>query len=203
MRWSLLTAVFAWASIAGAHGPAREPLPANATATAVPSIPNSIASPKCKKLPIDADWPSPEEWKRELPGIETIMPQKLKHPQYTYEVTKVEQVQRAVKFVTKHNIRLSIYNSGHDFIGRNDAPSGLLLPVTGLRGIRLSPDYTPTKEGVAPLDSNPTVGAFSYVPGKQAVATVGGGVSATDLLLAIVPYGMITLTAAHRMYVLV
>jgi hypothetical protein len=41
-----------------------------------------------------------------------------KHPDYIYEVKTVSSVQRAVRFVAKHNIRLSIINTGHDFLGR-------------------------------------------------------------------------------------
>jgi hypothetical protein len=84
-----------------------------------PSINKLPAPVGCKKLPIDADWPSPETVNKELAGWEK--PEKdgtKKHPDYVYEVKTVASVQRAVKFVTKHNIRLSIISSGHDFLGR-------------------------------------------------------------------------------------
>ena len=77
------------------------------------------APASCKRLPIDADWPSPEVVDEELPGWEMPMPDGIKkHPDYTYEVKRVASVQRAVRFVTKYNMRLSIINSGHDFLGR-------------------------------------------------------------------------------------
>jgi hypothetical protein len=73
----------------------------------------------CKKLSTDTDWPSADVVDAELPGWEAPMPDgKMKHPDYIYEAKSVASVQRAVRFVTKHNIRLSIINSGHDFLGR-------------------------------------------------------------------------------------
>jgi hypothetical protein len=73
----------------------------------------------CKKLSTDADWPSTDVINAELPGWEASMPDgKLKHPDYIYEAKSVASVQRAVRFAAKHNVRLSVINSGHDFLGR-------------------------------------------------------------------------------------
>jgi hypothetical protein len=77
------------------------------------------APTNCKRLPIDSDWPSVEILNTELQGWEPRLPkQKLKHPNYVYEVKTVASVQRAVRFAAKYNMRLSILNSGHDFLGR-------------------------------------------------------------------------------------
>jgi heat shock protein HslJ len=80
-----------------------------------------IAPPGCKKLPKDADWPAETVWKAELPGVMARGPQiaNATLPDYSYQARTVEQVQKAVKFVAENNIRLSILNSGHDFIGRS------------------------------------------------------------------------------------
>jgi hypothetical protein len=84
-----------------------------------PAQPAQPAPAGCKKLPIDADWPSPEVVNNELPGWEEPMPDgKMKHPNYIYEVKRVSSAQKAVRFAAKHNIRLSIINTGHDFLGR-------------------------------------------------------------------------------------
>jgi hypothetical protein len=73
----------------------------------------------CKKLHIDADWPSLDVVNQELRGWESPMPDgNMKHPDYIYEVKSVASVQKAVRFAAKHNVRLSIINSGHDFLGR-------------------------------------------------------------------------------------
>ncbi len=79
-----------------------------------------IAPLGCKKLPKDADWPAEAVWQAELPGVMARGPQiaNATLPDYSYQARTVEQVQKAVKFVAENNIRLSILNSGHDFIGR-------------------------------------------------------------------------------------
>ena len=98
----------------GASHPIRLSKPAEAQALPAPV--------GCKKLPVDADWPSPDVVNSELPGWEAPMPDgDKKHPDYIYEVKTVSSVQRAVRFVAKHRIRLSIINTGHDFLGRYDA----------------------------------------------------------------------------------
>ena len=72
-----------------------------------------------KKLPADADWPSKATLDAELPGWEPRMSSsKLKHPDVVYTTRDITGVQRAVKFAAKYNVRLSILNSGHDFLGR-------------------------------------------------------------------------------------
>lgn len=73
----------------------------------------------CKKLPIDPDWPLESVWNTELKGNEPHGPQKnWTAPDYTYEASRVTHVQTAVQFAAKYNVRISIINSGHDFIGR-------------------------------------------------------------------------------------
>jgi hypothetical protein len=197
MRWYLLPVVSGFVLLCSAHGPTREPAPAT---TVVPTGAKTNAPVNCTKLPTDADWPSPEVWQTELKGVEAMMPEKLKHPQYIYEATRVEHVQNAVKFAVKHNIRLSVINTGHDFMGRNDAPSGLLLLVKGLKGIRLLQEYTPTAKGVEPVDSKTPTNVIQLKPGKQAVATVGGGVTGTELSTVAAASGLVAATAAHRMF---
>jgi hypothetical protein len=85
--------------------------------TLSPSATVQMKSPApsgCKKLSTDSDWPADQVWKAELTGIEPREPnQKLKHPDWTYEAKTVEHVQKAVRFAAKHNVRLSIFNTGH------------------------------------------------------------------------------------------
>jgi hypothetical protein len=98
------------------HGEIRS-LPESANA---PALAQKLQAPAgCKKLPKDVDWPAPDVVNKELPGWEAPMPDgDKKHPDYIYEVKTVASTQRAVKFAAKHNVRLSIINSGHDFLGR-------------------------------------------------------------------------------------
>lgn len=78
-------------------------------------------SNSCKIIPTDKEWPTKDVWEKALPGIEPRGEQdpKKKHPDYQLIATSIEQVQAAVKFAVDHNIRLTILNSGHDFLGRS------------------------------------------------------------------------------------
>lgn len=40
-------------------------------------------------------------------------------PTYVIKATKVSDIQAGVKFARKHNLRLIIRNTGHDFMGRS------------------------------------------------------------------------------------
>jgi hypothetical protein len=74
----------------------------------------------CKKLSGDAGWPAPDVWAKALPGViprEQNDP-KVTRPDYQLVATSISQVQAAVKFAADNNIRLSILNSAHDFLGR-------------------------------------------------------------------------------------
>jgi FAD/FMN-containing dehydrogenase len=95
-------------------------------------LPHSTATPNgfpsdqqsapdgCRVVHTDKQWPANSVWKAALPNVLTrgVAKDKLKHPDYRLEVKTPAEVQAAVKFATKHNIRLSILNSGHDFLGR-------------------------------------------------------------------------------------
>jgi hypothetical protein len=87
---------------------------ASAAARAAPS------DGECKPIPGDSTWPADSVWTQELPGIVKSPPQKgsTTRPDFVYTVKQPADVQAAIKFVGKHNVRLSIINSGHDFLGR-------------------------------------------------------------------------------------
>ena len=77
------------------------------------------ASEDCKILPDDANWPAAEAWKENLKGVQAREKDATPgSPDYRFNANTVEKVQAAVKFAAKHNLRLSILNSGHDFVGR-------------------------------------------------------------------------------------
>jgi FAD/FMN-containing dehydrogenase len=156
------------------------------------------APPNCRKLPTDSDWPSVEVWNTELKGVEPLMSQtKLKHPNYVYEPTRVEHVIKAVKFVAKHNVRLSIINAGHDFMGRNDAPTGLLLSVGGMKGIRVLESWTPTVNGSEPVTAKLKANTIKPNPAKQAAVTLGAGCSSMELNSQLIKSGLVSPGAAH------
>ncbi|KAF2395824.1 FAD-binding domain-containing protein [Trichodelitschia bisporula] len=151
----------------------------------------------CRVLATDADWPAPDVWKAELKGTEPIESGVKKHPNFIYEASRVEHVQRAVRFAAKHNVRLSIINSGHDFMGRQDAPSGILLSVTGMKGIRLLESFTPTVKGAEPVDVKTVTNVIKPKAGQDTAITIGAGVTATEITTAAVGSGLFALIAAH------
>jgi hypothetical protein len=80
---------------------------------------------------------------------------------------------------------------------RNDAPSGLLLTVSGLKGIRVLESFTPTPEGAEAVSKTTKANVIKPVPGKQAAVTFGAGITTKELNLALLQSGLIGLGAAH------
>jgi hypothetical protein len=76
------------------------------------------ASAGCKTFKTDASFPSAAEWKALSPNIKTS--EGPNRPDYHLSAQSSADVQAAMKFAAKHNIRLAILNSGHDFLGRFD-----------------------------------------------------------------------------------
>ncbi|KAF9977531.1 hypothetical protein BGZ75_010286 [Mortierella antarctica] len=64
-------------------------------------------------------------------------------PLYTVNATTVEHVQDSVKFAAKHNIRLVIKNTGHDYLGRSIGASSLSLWVFHNKSIAFSDSFVP------------------------------------------------------------
>jgi hypothetical protein len=155
----------------------------------------------CRKIATDSDWPTPDQWRAALPEVEPSMKKNGSHPDYVLRAETVNDVQQAVKFCAKNNIRLTVINSGHDFMGRNDAPSGLSLDVSLLTGIRVLEEFNPTAAGAEkPLKA---VNTIVPVAGKQAAVTFGVAVSSQRLHNAVNPSKLVTIGAAHGKTVLV
>lgn len=77
------------------------------------------AAATCRNIPGDAGWPAEAEWKTQLPGSVARGVQKTYlHPDYRIDAKTVDEVIAAVKFASKHNIRLTAIHSGHDGLGR-------------------------------------------------------------------------------------
>jgi hypothetical protein len=74
----------------------------------------------CKILPGDPQWPTDAEWKSALPrAIKRGRQNKEStRPDWHLSARSVADVQRAVNFANKHDIRLSIIATGHDFLSR-------------------------------------------------------------------------------------
>ncbi|KAK4682183.1 hypothetical protein QC764_113010 [Podospora pseudoanserina] len=55
------------------------------------------------------------------------------YPLFVINATTARHVQLGVRFAKKHNIRLVVKNTGHDFIGRSSAPNSLSIWVHSLK----------------------------------------------------------------------
>jgi FAD/FMN-containing dehydrogenase len=157
----------------------------------------------CRKLNTDADWPPQKIWEDAMPGIEYLRStfSRATTPDYRYQVRSVPDVQRALKFAQENNVRVSIITTGHDYLGRSTASSGLLIDLSLLRGIRISESYTPTLEGVPDVawDQKPNV--ITPKEGVQAAATFGPGVLGQPLNSALNPSKLFAVTGAEGMIV--
>jgi hypothetical protein len=100
------------ASSAMAHIAMMPPMPDRAL------TPNSFEAPRgCKKLLCDKGFPSENTFRDTFPGVY----KKLKGtygPDYMLQVKTVEDVQKGVRFARKHDLRLTVISTGHDFLGR-------------------------------------------------------------------------------------
>ncbi|MGE2814334.1 FAD-binding oxidoreductase [Mycobacterium heidelbergense] len=77
-------------------------------------------------------------------------------------------VQEAIRVARDRGMRLSVLGGGHDWLGRAVCDGGLVIDMSGMRSVA--------------------------VDTRARVATVGGGVIATDLIDAVTRYGMVAAT---------
>jgi FAD/FMN-containing dehydrogenase len=164
----------------------------------VQSIAVSMAASNCKVIPGDPTWPAASIWKGELPtAMEQASGGKQKHATYRIDVQTVDEVTKAVKFASKHNIRLTLLNSGHDFLGRNDAPNGLVIVTTALKGIRLLTDFKPSLQGVPVVNTSTKIQPITNPPADTWV-TFGVGYNTGELNKLLQSSKLVTLGAAHE-----
>uniref|UniRef100_A0A8H7TLS1 FAD-binding PCMH-type domain-containing protein n=1 Tax=Bionectria ochroleuca TaxID=29856 RepID=A0A8H7TLS1_BIOOC len=126
----------------------------------------------CKKLHTDDDWPSLEEWQNSIPGV------------------SYADVQSAVKFSAKHNIRLTVLTTGHDEVGRNTAGSGLIIDISLLKSARVSTSYNATTGGVPSLEADEEPQVIKPLPGAQAVVTFNPAFNGLELNKALAQSGL-------------
>jgi hypothetical protein len=74
------------------------------------------------------------------------------YPNYVVDSYKTEYVQKAVIFARKHNLRLTIKNTGHDFLGRNIGFGSLSIWTRHMKGMRMINDWVPSKSPHAGID---------------------------------------------------
>jgi FAD/FMN-containing dehydrogenase len=167
-----------------------------AVSAASHAAPNGTTTPEgCRKLKSDTDWPTLTAWKASIPGViaGNAGPQ---GPDYRIQAKDFAEVQNAVKFATKNNIRVTIITTGHDQIGRSDSSSGLLIDLTKLNGINVLESFKPTTKGAeSPKTSKANI--ITPKPGVQAAATIGPAVSTQQLNDALSPSKLLSMGATH------
>ncbi|KAF2417423.1 FAD-binding domain-containing protein [Tothia fuscella] len=156
---------------------------------------------RCRYVKGDAQWPDEGIWKRELPGVvNTPVRVNASSTDYTLFAKGVVDVQNAVKFAAKYNVRLTITNSGSDFLGRCDAGSGLWLAVGNLKGLRVHQDIHAAYES-PPLNysADPVSTANFIGPDRfdDAYVSFGTGVTAQELNDALAKSGLFAIGSAY------
>jgi hypothetical protein len=69
-------------------------------------------------------------------------------PVYIVNASNTDHVQKAVRFAADHNLRLSIKNTGHDYLGRSTAAGSLSIWTHGLNHIELIDDFVPVNSSL-------------------------------------------------------
>ncbi|TLD19356.1 Mitochondrial intermediate peptidase [Venturia nashicola] len=147
----------------------------------------------------DADWPAAAEWTKamgsDVQARSKTLAAGVYRPDFSLRAESYKDVQNAVKFAATNNVRLTLITTGHDFPGRNDAPTGLSLDTSLLKGINVIEEFVPTPAG-AP---KPKGGGNAIVPvaGKQPAVTFGVGVTSQLLHDAVSRSKLLTIGAAH------
>ncbi|KAJ2900343.1 FAD-binding domain-containing protein [Zalerion maritima] len=65
------------------------------------------------------------------------------YPRLVVNATQVEHVKRAVEFAKKHSLRLNIKATGHDFLGRSNAPNSLSIWTHHMKGMEFHDSFKP------------------------------------------------------------
>ncbi|KAJ3543177.1 hypothetical protein NM208_g3712 [Fusarium decemcellulare] len=160
---------------------------------------SATKAPKgCRKLHTDSDWPAPDVWEAALPGVIRGKDSDANGhlPDYRLRAECAEDVQAAVSFAAKHNIRLSVITTGHDQLGRSDAGSGLLIDLSLLKGVRVQESFTPTVEGVTSLNHTEAPNVIAPKPGMGGIVTFGPAVAGLALNYALAPSGLFATSGA-------
>ncbi|KAJ7301702.1 FAD-binding domain-containing protein [Mycena albidolilacea] len=62
-------------------------------------------------------------------------------PIFSVEAQSAADIQAAVKFASRNNLRLVVKSSGHDGLGRSTAPYSLLIRTAGLQNISMTDEF--------------------------------------------------------------
>ncbi|KAK6353910.1 hypothetical protein TWF730_008331 [Orbilia blumenaviensis] len=100
-------------------------------------------------------------------------------PVYVINATNPSQVEAGVKFAKKHNIRLIVKNTGHEFLGRSSGAHSLSIWTHNMRDAEFTESFQPKK--------------CSKTKPHSAV-TIGSGMQWRDLVILAHPHGKLVVT---------
>lgn len=66
------------------------------------------------------------------------------YPVYVVNASCAEHVAVAVNFARTHNVRMNVKGSGHDYLGRSNAPNSLSIWTKHIRGFQFYDGFKPT-----------------------------------------------------------
>lgn len=98
---------------------------------------------------------------------------------YSAQAKTAAHIQEAVRFASKHNLRLAVKNSGHCYLGRSSAPDSLQILTSTMKGIHIVDDFVPAggprSEGQAvTLDAGVTLEEMYAALAEKERIAVGG-----------------------------
>ncbi|KAG9309873.1 hypothetical protein JVU11DRAFT_9901 [Chiua virens] len=72
-------------------------------------------------------------------------------PPYGFAISSAQDASIIVKWAAAHNVKLTIKNTGHDYLGRSSGPSSLQILTHKLKGTVYVPDFVPQGSSAAPV----------------------------------------------------
>lgn len=88
---------------------------------------------------------------------------------YAINVTCAEDIRKGIEFAKKHNVRLVIKNTGHDFLGKSTGKGGLSLWTFNMKQMELIEAYS----GGAGNYTGPAAKFGAGIAGYEAISFVG------------------------------
>ena len=97
---------------------------------------------------------------------------------YSAEVETAAHIQAAVNFAVKYDVKITIKNSGHDFLGRSSAPDSLQISTYKMKTITVVDNFTPS------------VPSGTKAPSGVKAVTLAAGVQEHDLYTYLATQGV-------------
>ncbi|KIJ69685.1 hypothetical protein HYDPIDRAFT_78799 [Hydnomerulius pinastri MD-312] len=72
-------------------------------------------------------------------------------PPYSLSISSAEEASTIVKWATANKVKLTMKNTGHDYLGRSSGPSTLQVNTHGLDEITFIPEFIPQGSSAAPV----------------------------------------------------